>query len=173
MTSLTLDQALPVVRRLAAGKANAFVRRCRLSIHEREDVESELVLAFISRWQKFDGERASVRTFASRVLDKQLISILRHRLAQIRQPRELPAAPAGPTWESIQQFRIDIDRALAKLPDVVRNTASALSWCSDVDAARILRCSRQMVHRRKSDIRKAFLAAGIEGDYFARGGTQS
>ena len=42
MITLTLDQALPVVRNLAERKANAFVRRCRLATDEREDVRRAL-----------------------------------------------------------------------------------------------------------------------------------
>ncbi|MGA7411260.1 MAG: hypothetical protein WBW33_12290 [Bryobacteraceae bacterium] len=38
MVDLTLDQALPVVQDLAGWKANAFGRRCRLGVDEREDV---------------------------------------------------------------------------------------------------------------------------------------
>jgi hypothetical protein len=87
---LTLDEALPIVRNLAVRKANAFVRRCQLAVDERADVESQLVLIFITRWPKFDSERASVRTFASRLMDKELTSILRYRLAQSRRQREVP-----------------------------------------------------------------------------------
>jgi hypothetical protein len=39
-----LDAVLPVVRSLARHKANAFVHRCWLASHEREDVESQLLL---------------------------------------------------------------------------------------------------------------------------------
>lgn len=166
MADVTLDQALPVVRNLAERKANAFVRRCRLAIDEREDVESQLVLIFITRWRKFDGERASVRTFASRLMDKELMSILRYRLAQGRQRRELPAPDAGPTAASIHQFRVDLGRAMDPLPETVRATAVALSRFSAVDAARVLGCSRQMIGRRKHQIREALLAAGIEANYF-------
>lgn len=169
MADVTLDQALPVVRNLAERKANAFVRRCRFAIDEREDVESQLVLTFIARWPKFDGERASVRTFASRLMDKELTSILRYRLARMRQPRELPILGAGPTSASIYQFRIDLERALVQLPEVVRQTASALLWFSAVDAAVVVGCSRQMISRRKNRIREALLAAGINSSYFAAG----
>src|SRR5271165_6156133 len=100
MDDVTLDQALPVVRNLAERKASAFVRRCRLAIDEREDVESQLALTFIARWPKFDGERASVQTFASRLMDKELLSILRYRLAQGRQPREFPVPDSDPTSAS-------------------------------------------------------------------------
>jgi DNA-directed RNA polymerase specialized sigma24 family protein len=166
VTDVTLDQALPVVRKLAERKAGAFVRRCRFAIDEREDVQSQLVLIFITRWPKFDSERASVRTFASRLMDNELASILRYRLAQGRQPRELPVADSGPTSAAIHQFRVDLERAMAPLPDVVRETASALSWLSAVDAAGVVGCSRQMISRRKHQIREALLAAGIRSNYF-------
>ena len=172
MADFTLDQALPVVRNLAERKANALARRCRFAIDEREDVESQLVLTFIARWPKFDGERASVQTFASRLMDKELTSILRYRLAQGRQPRELPAPDAGPTSASIHQFRVDLERAMAPLPEVVRQTASALFWFSAVDAARVVGCSRQMIGRRKHQIRNALLAAGIESNYFVGRGAR-
>ena len=172
MPDLTLDQALPVAQDLAERKANAFVRRCRFASDEREDVRSQLVLTFITRWPKFDGERASVRTFASRLMDKELTSILRYRLALSRQPCELPVPDVGPTSASIQQFRVDLKRAMAPLPDVVRKTASALSCFSTVDAARVMGCSRQMISKRKHQIRDALLATGIRSNYFGGRSTQ-
>jgi DNA-directed RNA polymerase specialized sigma24 family protein len=171
VAEVTLDQAIPVVQNLAQRKAGAFVRRRRLAIDECEDVQSHLVLTFIARWPKFDGERASVQTFASRLMDKELTSILRYRLAQGRQPRELPLPYTGPAAALIHQFRIDLERAMAPLPEVVRETASALAWNSAVDAAGVVGCSRQMIGKRKHQIREALLAADIGPDYFARGTT--
>lgn len=165
-----LDRALPVVRNLAKRKANAFARRFPFVIDEREDIESHLVLTFIIRWPKFDRERASVQTFASRLMDKELMSVLRYRLAQGRQPREIPERDMPPA--SIPQFRVDIERAMAPLPEVFRKTASALSWCSAVDVAAVLGCSRQTVNVRKRQIRDALIVAGIRPDYFAGRGTQ-
>jgi len=173
VADITLDQALPGVRNLAGRKASAFVRRCRLATHEREDVESQLVLTFIARWPKFDHERASVRTFASRLMDKELTSILRYRLAQSRQYRELPVRDSGPTSASLHQFRVDLERAMASLPEVVHATAAALSWYSAVEAAVVVGCSRQMISRRKLRIRNALVAAGITGNYFLRRGVWS
>jgi DNA-directed RNA polymerase specialized sigma24 family protein len=166
---ITLDQALPVARNLAERKAKAFVRRCRRGFDEREDLESQLVLTFIARWPKFDGKRASVQTFASRLMDMELISILRYRLAQGRHPRELPTPHTGPPSASIHQFRVDLERAIAPLPEVVRETASVLSWLSAVDAADAVGCSRQMISRRKHQIRDALLAVGIRSNYFSGG----
>jgi RNA polymerase sigma-70 factor (ECF subfamily) len=165
---LSLDEALPIVRDLARRKASAFVHRCGISADEREDIESQLMLTFITRWEKYDNERASIRTYASRIMDAQLNSILRYRLAQCRQVREFPAPDSGPTAESIHQFRIDLDRAMATIPDVFRETASALSWLSTTDAAAELGCSRQTVNVRRNQIKTALLAADITPSYFTR-----
>ena len=89
MADLTLDQALPVIQDLAQRKANAFVRRFGFAIDERDDVASQLLLTFLIRWPKFDNGRASVRTFASRVMDKALTSILRRHLAPSRMEQEV------------------------------------------------------------------------------------
>ena len=90
MADVTLHQAIPAVRNLAGRKAYAFVRRCRFASYEREDVESQLILTFVARWPKFDNKKASIQTFASRLMDKELTSILRYRLAQGRRQREFP-----------------------------------------------------------------------------------
>jgi len=172
VADVTLDQALPVIQNLAERKAGAFVRRRRLAIDECEDVQSHLVLTFIARWPKFDGERASVQTFASRLMDKELTSILRYRLARGRQRCALPLPYTGPAAALIHQFRLDVDRAMAPLPEVVRETASALACYSAVDAAGVVGCSRQMISRRKHQIREALLSAGIRPDYFAGGSTR-
>ncbi len=58
---------------------------------------------------------------------------------------------------------------MAPLPKVVRETASALFWFSGVDAAAVVGCSRQMIGRRKHQIRDALVTAGITSSYFATG----
>lgn len=172
MVDTALLDALPEVQDLAQRKANAFVRRCGLSPDEREDVESQLVLRFLLRWRSYDGAKASVRTFASRVMDSELASMLRYRLAASRQVQEFPTESPSSMLEAIGRFRIDFERALAPLPQVVRETAHALTWASTTEAADELGCSRQMISRRKQQIRSAFLAAGIDLDYFRAGGGQ-
>ncbi len=172
MADITLDQALPVVQNLAGRKANAFVRRCGFASDEREDVKSQLVLTFITRWPKFDGERASVRTFASRLMDKELTSILRYRLAPSRREQAIPVADSAPSSAARGRFRVDIERALAPLPSAVQETALTLFWYSTVETAEVLGCSRQIIHVRKRQIREALDAAGIGPCYFVAGGAQ-
>lgn len=172
MVDLTLDQALPTVLDLADRKASAFIRRCGFAPDEREDVRSQLVLSFLLRWPKYDGSRSSVQTFASRVMDKELTSILRYRLAPSRREQELPAPSRGLPASARTGFRIDVERAIAGLPRPIQETALTLSWCSTVEAAEELGCSRQIIHLRKRQIRVALEAAGIGPTYFSAGGSQ-
>jgi len=101
------------------------VRRFGFAIDERDDVESQLLLTFLIRWPKFDNGRASVRTFASRVMDKALTSILRRHLAPSRREQEIPGADAGPSAAVRGHFRIDLEKSLAGLPTAVQETALA------------------------------------------------
>lgn len=172
MADFTLDQAIPVVQDLAKQKANAFVRRCGFTAGEREDVQSQLLLSFISRWPKFDSERASVRTFASRVMDKELSSILRYHLAPCRTEQDIPVADSHPSSAARGRFRVDLERALAPLPSAVQETALTLFWYSTVETAEALGCSRQIIQVRKRQIRDALVAAGIGPHYFIAGGTR-
>lgn len=172
MADFTLDQAIPVVQDLAKQKANAFVRRCGFAAGEREDVQSQLLLSFISRWPKFDSERASVRTFASRVMDRELNSILRYHLAPCRTEQDIPVPDSHPSSAARGRFRVDLERALAPLPSAVQETALTLFWYSTVETAEALGCSRQIIQVRKRLIREALVAAGIGPHYFIAGGTR-
>ncbi len=186
MADVTLDQALPLVRNLAERKANAFIRRCRFAMDEREDVQSQLLLSFLSRWPKFDGERACVRTFASRVMDHEIASILRYRFARRRQHILCEAslrddADSGNdclsglsttprTLAEQQHLWMDVERALVPLPEVLLETAYELCWYTPTELSRVRGRSRTIIYERIRRIREALLAAGIGPDYFTMQG---
>ena len=61
---------------------------------------------------------------------------------------------------------------MAPLPSTVQETALALFWHSTVETAEALGCSRQMISKRKQQIREAFLSVGIGPNYFVAGGAR-
>lgn len=81
MHNLAFEEAFPTVRDVARQKALGAVGRCGLTHDDCDDVAGQLLVTFYTRFDRFDVDRASVRTFASRVMDKELNSILRYRLA--------------------------------------------------------------------------------------------
>ena len=178
MHSLSFEDVFPIARKLARKKAVTLIGRCGLTPNDLDDIEGQLLLTFYVRFQKFDPKRASVRTFASRVMDKELVSILRRRLARCREhllepvPLEDLAELNGiatrnePTLLQRQQFWLDVERALAPYSDRLRETAVALCWESPVELSRSLGRSRASIYYRIRRLRKAFNAAGIDHTYF-------
>lgn len=178
MRSLNFEDVFPIARDLVRKKAKGVTRRCGLVPAERDDIESELLLAFYAAFPKLNGHRASVRTFASRVMDRRLVSILRHRLAKCREylletapldaPAELngTAARNGPTPLQRKQFWLDVERALASCSDKLHETAVALCWETPLELSRSSGRSRAAIYYRIQRLRKAFNAAGIDHTYF-------
>ena len=184
MHNLAFEEAFPAVREIARQKASRAVGRCGLSHQDCDDVAGQLLVTFYIRFDRFDGDRASVRTFASRVMDKELTSILRYRLAGRRRhlgeqgpatdlaETDAASLDSGPTpsFADRQHFWLDLDRALAPLPEVLRETAQALCWHTPSELSRVPGQTRTVVYRRIRRLREALLAAGIGPDYFVPSG---
>ena len=177
MNSPVFAEVFPMARDLARQKARCAVGRCGLTSDDHEDVASQLVVNFYLRFGKFDGNRASVRTFASRVMDKELGSILRYRMAGRRRHweerhQDVPAEVVERVCDHLpatierRQFWLDVERALAHSSPVLLDTAWAL--CSDTpsELSRVPGQSRTVVYRRMRRLRAAFVAAGIGPGYF-------
>lgn len=181
MTNAAFEQVFPMANDLARQKAMCAVGRCGLTTDDRDDVASQLVITFYLRFGKFDSNRASMRTFASRIMDKELGSILRHRLAgRRRYSEEIRQADVGeiaghigddrPATIERQQFWLDVERALADLSPVLLDTARALCEQTPSDLSRLPGQSRTVVYRRMRRLKSALVAAGIGPGYFALSG---
>ena len=182
MTNSSLDPYLPSVRDLARLKAHTAIGQCGLSEADREDIESQLLLAVCARLPKFDHQRSSLRTFTSGVMDKEVTSILRYRLAQRRlqlgRPelieRDVPdhVYEKSPSKAQQQEFWLDVGKVMITLPAKLRETLLALRCGSPTEASRNLGTAKSVVYERIAQIRHAFLAAGVGPAYFAPGGRQ-
>jgi hypothetical protein len=167
-----------VARALAHRKAVRIIGRCGFTRDDREDIASRLVATFYARFERFDENRASVQTFASRLMDKELNSMLRYRLASCRRRTEqeealdsaevMDADSAGPLNTTDRcHFWIDVERALAPLPVVLRETALALCSYTPSELSRLPGQTHTVIYRRIRRLRQALLAAGIGPEYFA------
>ena len=106
MSNVAFEEVFPIARELARQKALRVIGCCGLAPDDRDDIASQLVATFYSRFGKFDGGRASVRTFASRVMDKEIASILRYRLAVRRRHGVEEAGPTTPAkWSTASPIR--------------------------------------------------------------------
>ena len=121
-------------------------------------------------------------------MDHEIVSILRSRLARRRHHivfqggvGEKDGADSGNehlsglsttprTLPEQQHFWLDVERALVPLPEVLLETAYALSWYTPTELSRVRGRSRTIIYERIHQIRGALLAAGIGPDYFAAKG---
>jgi DNA-directed RNA polymerase specialized sigma24 family protein len=191
VNTVTFDSALPAARGLARLKARAAIGQCGLTPGDREDIEAQLLLALCSRLHKFDRQRSCLRTFACRVMDREVSSILRYRLAQRRlllgrpdlvddggapdQAEHETLDPLTVVWPSPVQrleFWVDVGKVMDTLPVVLRDTVLALCCGSPTEASEELGKARSVVYERIGQIREAFLAAGVGPTYFAAGGVR-
>lgn len=181
MTNGAFEQIFQMARDLARQKAMCAVGRCGLTTDDRDDVASQLVITFYLRFAKFDSNRASMRTFASRVMDKELGSILRHRMAGRRRHSQDAregdvgeiaghVCDAQPSAIERRQFWMDVERALAELSPVLLDTARALCMQTPSELSCLPGQSRTVVYRRMRRLKSALSAAGIGPDYFAPAG---
>ena len=183
MSNVAFEEVFPFARELAWQKALRVIGRCGLAPDDRDDVASQLVATFYSRFGKFDSGRASVQTYASRVMDKELASILRYRLAVRRKhgveesfPDDAREMVDGitdqmPTSIERQQFWLDVERALAPFPSALLDMARALCWYTPSEMSRVPGQSRTVIYRRMRRLRSALHGAGIDPGYFSPSGS--
>jgi hypothetical protein len=182
VTHVDLGRHLSATRGLARLKARAAIGLCGLTPDDREDLESQLLLAVCARLPKFDGQRSSLNTFTRCVMDKEVASILRYRLAQRRlllgRPELLErdgqdhVCGKWPSTIQQQEFWLDVDKVVKTLPMSLRDTVLALCCGSPTEASRNLGTAKSVVYDRIAQIRQAFLAAGVGPKYFALGDGQ-
>ncbi len=182
MTNSTMDTHIPDARGLARMKAKAVIGQGGLTADDREDIEAQLLLAVCSRVGRFDDERSSIGTFSWRVMDKEVASILRYRLAQRRLQLGRPefidgGAPdhvygAAPAATERLEFWLDVGKVMKTLPAPLQETVLALCCGSPTEASEALGAARSVVYERIAQIRHVFLAAGIGPAYFTAGGGQ-
>jgi DNA-directed RNA polymerase specialized sigma24 family protein len=182
VTTTSLEFHLPAARGIARFKAKAVIGQGGLTADDREDIEAQLLLAICSRVRAFDRERSSLRTFTCRVMDKEVASMLRYRLARRRLQLGRPELVDGGAPDHVygtssstatahqQDFWLDVDKVMTGLPPPLGETLLALRCGSPTEASEALGTARSVVYERIALIRQAFLAAGIGPAYFTVGG---
>lgn len=180
MTKPTPEHHLLAARSVARAKANTVIGQCGLTMDDREDVEAQLLLTLCRRAPQYDSNRSSIGTFASQVMDREVASILRYRLAARRlhlgRPELIDGAAlddlsaASPFTVERQEFWLDVGKVVKTLPAALRETVIALHCGSPTEASRTLGTAKSVVYERIAQIRQAFLAAGIGPTYFSPGG---
>jgi RNA polymerase sigma-70 factor (ECF subfamily) len=153
--------AYPAARRAAQVYGAAAVVASALPATNRSDFEQEALLGVWRALPHFDPTRASLRTFAERVVANQIASTARAQRAVRRTPVPTDAPVYSEHPGSTIELRLDVERALAVLRDGDRQLARLLAHNSPTEASRIARLSRSTVYEAIGRIRLTFLRAGL------------
>jgi RNA polymerase sigma-70 factor (ECF subfamily) len=171
-------------------KASQLVRKVGFSRSDRDDLEHDLSLHLLRKAHKFDPARASIETFADRVVNNAVRMILRERRRKCR-------SGGGPTSSidtttviidgapvPLRELLSDADRArrtlrephdeqtsddvrtvLAGLPDGLRKIAEAIMATEDLsEAADAAGVARSTLYARMKQLRQRFEDAGLGGE---------
>lgn len=175
-------------------KARQLVRHPGFSKSDRPDIEQELAIELVQKYDQFDPERARETTFVARVIENKVVSLVRARQAEKRHFRrngkslnEMVSDGDGGSVERAQtvdaanakrhtgqsprqaddlaRLKLDIYEVLETLPMDLRKLAELLMQMSEYAVSRELGKSRRQVANDVARLRERFEDAGLR-DYF-------
>lgn len=172
-------------------KARQLVGKAGFTEDDRPDLEQELMIDLLQRMQHFNPAKAKKTTFMARIVERHISTILEARFAQCRDWRLCRTSlnepldnGEGDTTERIEfvdsdgslgntsreprerlahEMRMDLDRAIASLPDELRDLCERLRNNTMAGIARELGIPRTTLYDRLSKLRDAIREAGLEG----------
>jgi len=173
--------------KLARSRARELARRGIVQAYERRDIEQHLLCELWRRWHRFDGSRGGLPGFVVRVIDNSAADLIGRHAAP---GRVLPlqfvslhedvcdddgdVATVGDSLSEDQalwqvpanefdaaDLRVDLGRAVARLPSCLQNLCRRLSSQCVAEIARDTETSRSSVYRSVAAIRQSFLEAGL------------
>jgi len=148
-----------------------------LSGDDQQDLRQDMVLELLGAFERFDPVKAKRETFVNRVLDKFVKYVTRIRCTNLRRTCESPIgfgdvddgyepvvneAAAGQLDEQARcELRIDMDAAIATMPERLQRVCRMLMQFDAAEAAKRLGICRQSIYRNMAEIRRYLAAAGL------------
>ena len=179
--------------KLVQCKARQLVGKAGYTQDDIEDIEQDLTRDLLERLPKFDPTKATLNTFADRVVGRRLCNLLRHRQAEMRDHRreafsmneefeteegsmerqetigqdeiELRTGRYNRPAAERAHLQMDMNAVLAGLSPELRHVADMLRTASVAEVARELGIPRRTFREKHlTQLREAFAANRID-DY--------
>lgn len=167
--------------RLIRFKARQVCRRPGYSASDRVDVEQDLIIDLLKRLPKYDATKSQLNTFIARIVERKVVSLLRHHGAAKRSRRReacsLNDAVLDPdgrivdrhetTQEAanvplrLRDLERDVATVLADMPEILRAVALGLVNGTVNSSSLELGLSRSTVKRHIAELRRRFEDAGL------------
>lgn len=178
---------------LVRGKTRELVRRTGFNRSDADDVEQEVAVDLLRRLARFDPAKASLRTFATRVVEHHVSTLIESRAAACRDWRraqvsldEMVRDETGdvvPRWQTLDgeacgarrrgdepdeaaehDLRLDVRNAVAALEPGLREMAEKLSAATPTEVARATGRPRTTIYESIGRIGEALGDEGLS-DY--------
>ncbi len=162
------------IRNIIRRKARQLVGQYGFTGSDAEDLEQELLVDLTNRIHKYNSNKATLKTFVSRIVDHKIANIVRHRKQQKRDYRrnecsiddrvsdeEGEAVLRGQTLShdgrrphiqgnaNQQDLSIDLSDAIESLSAESRELFDLLLTCSISEAARELGIRRSTLYNKR------------------------
>ncbi len=164
--------------RMIRYKAGKLVGRYGLRSSDRNDIEQEIICHVLERLDRFDRRRGGWNTFVQRIVDHQIASILRHRVAHRRDYRRIDALHKAeskntddrlgdvdhrrPGVEPSVDLAIDLAMALRDFAEDDTQICKLLMHQSIAETARRLGLTRGEMRIRIARMCRSFRNAGLD-----------
>jgi len=168
MSSDEAQDLLPYVQKIARHCAKRLVYMAGFPLDEMEDVQQDLLLAYLQRMPHHDKSRGSTINFARLVIEHHASRLIAYRTAACRNFRRDVSRYTGNrhfnpgSREYLRARRIDLARNVKKLPPSLRSVALALGYSTPLETAKLLNISRRTLYRRIDQIGDAFRQSGVD-----------
>ncbi len=186
-----VDTIIKYAVKRAHFKARQLIGRSGFTEADFQDLRQELLADVLARLPKFDGRRASAKTFVSRLIDNRIATILEHRHASCRDPRReesslddwvrdedgkwarrgetmdeeavlARAGRLGRAREERDDLAIDTQVVIDGLPDDLKDLCVRLKTQTVARISRDTGVSRPLLYERLKAIRARFREAGVD-----------
>lgn len=168
--------------RLIRFKVHRICRRRGIPKSDEEVIEHDLWTHLALRMARYDPSRGQITTFIDRVVERWIISYLRHRFADKRDPRREECSlnepvldaddrevdrhettpEAASTRQRLQELERDMAQVLAHLPDDLRAVALGLAAGTPNSVGNELNISRRAMTKIIDELRENFRDAGLD-----------
>ncbi len=160
-------------------KARRLIGKYGFTPDDYQDLMQEMTLDLLVRLPKFDPTRAGLDTFVSRIVNRKVADLIRHRRMEMRDYRREAGSLDGPDADAedldllvgsqilstseCMDLRLDLSLAVADLSPELQRLVEVLLTHSITEAARELGVPRSTLYGRGiARLRKALADKGLD-----------
>jgi DNA-directed RNA polymerase specialized sigma24 family protein len=160
----------PQIAELIRFKVKRLIGNYGFTRSDEEDLRQELAMHVVAGMKTYDATRSSPHTYADRIVTSKIADIIDHSTAQKRDRRRqrpldaVPEPASPPERDPLRgsDTKLDVQAAMANLPDDLRAIATLFMNSSEAEVIRKTGMGRQRVRGLRRRLARFFAAMGLD-----------